>query len=139
MDVLLNSLLSTAFLPDAYDTESNVTLSSFFGICSLLENSASDTKVFISSFFSNLYMAMENTLDSRNFKSKEVQYNYQSYIASAIESAIVSEKLTLNKEQIKAIVDILIKTFQIRESVYEEGLLAISAIALGKTFFLISI
>ena len=84
-------------------------------------------------------MAMENTLDSRNFKSKEVQYNYQSYIASAIESAIVSEKLTLNKEQIKAIVDILIKTFQIRESVYEEGLLAISAIALGKTFFLISI
>lgn len=132
LDVLLKNLLQTAFDPKSYDPDANVTLSCFFAICTLLENSANDTRVIVSDFFSSLYEALQSTTLTGNFKSSDVQYNYQSYIASAIESAIVSNKFQMNKEQTKAIIDLLIKTFQIRGSVYEEGLLAISSIALCK-------
>ena len=134
MDVLLKNLLQTAFDPKAYNPDENVALSSFFAICSLMENAANDTRVILHQFFPSLYEALKSTTFSQNFKSKEIQYCYQSYIASAIESAICSERIQLTRDQTKAIIDLIIQTFQIREGVYEEGILAISAIALCNNF-----
>lgn len=137
MDTLLKQLLQTAYKPGAYDRDENVALACFFAISSLLENAANDTRNIISDFFTVLYEALENSLLLQNFQDQEMQYNYQSYIASAIESALTAERIKLNKEQTKAILSKLIATFKQRENVYEEGLLACSAIALCKNYIVI--
>ncbi len=131
LDLLLKNLLQKTFEPTSYDPDENVALSCTFAICALLECSANDARVVVSNFFSNIYDALESTTNASNFKSKEIQQHYQSYIASVVESAIISGKIQLNKIQTKAIMDLLIKTFQVRSCVYEEGLMAISSIALS--------
>lgn len=130
---ILNELLNTAFAATRNDDDTNnLLLSLFFAICSIIENSANDMRVVISEFFGVLFSVMLETLKPENFKSKEMQLNFQTYVASAIESAICSGKLTLNKEKTDALMNLIITSFKNREAVYEEGLLVCASIALSK-------
>jgi hypothetical protein len=130
---ILNELLNTAFAATRNEGDTNnLLLSLFFAICSIIENSANDMRVVISEFFGVLFSVMLETLKPENFKSKEMQLNFQTYVASAIESTICSGKLSLNKEKTDALINLIITSFKNREAVYEEGLLVCASIALSK-------
>jgi hypothetical protein len=129
---VLKELYNTALNQNSYDKDSNLALASFFAIGSLLENAAMDTKKTVEDFFVTIIGTFERTLQPGLFPNAEIRNDYQNYLASVIEAALVSEKITLDYTQGKHVLDLIINSFKQRECVYEEGLLAASSIALSE-------
>lgn len=128
----LETLLGIALNPDSYDKDNNLALAAFFAIGSLLENSAKDTKNIVEDFFPVILGTFEKTLQNGAFSSDEMRNDYQNYLASVIEACMVSEKIRLDLNGGRYVLNHLINSFNQRGGVYEEGLLAASSIALGK-------
>jgi importin subunit beta-1 len=126
----LEILLKLAFTPKSYDADDNVALASFYAIGSLIENSAPDTRVIVSSFFNSLLDAFRSTLNPEFFESTKMRYDYQAYIAASLEPCFVSGYLSISFDGAREILEIIINTFKERKGVYEEGLMAASALAL---------
>ena len=131
----LSVLLNIALDQNSYDTENNLALAAFFAIGSLLENSAMDTKKSVEDFFSVILSAFDKTLQNGAFSSNEVRNDYQNYLASIIEASLVSEKIHLDFNQGKIVLNMISSSFKLRDCVYEEGLLAASSISLGMVYF----
>ena len=126
-----DTLLKLAFTSKSYDAEHNVAMSSFYAIGSLIEHSAPDTKFYIQGIFQELLEAFKSTLEAKYFENDKMRHDYQSYIATCLECCLISYKLTLNYEASKEILNLIIHSFKERNTVYEEGLMAASSIALA--------
>lgn len=131
MNELLSKLLQIAFTKDAYDPNQNVALAAFFCMGSLIDYAPYDTYPIINNFFSNIYGAFESTLDPKNFQKDEVRFAYQSYIATVISACAVGQKVKMNIEEAASVYNLLKTSFTQRQSVYEEGLMACSSLALA--------
>lgn len=133
---LLTHLLQTAFTKDAYDPNQNVALAAFFCMGSIIDFAPLDTYPIINNFFTNIYSAFESTLDSKNFSKEETRFAYQSYIATVISACAVGEKVKMNIEEAASVYNLIKQSFVQRQTVYEEGLMACSslALALGEEF-----
>ena len=136
MGELLNQLIKLAFTKDAYDPNHNVALAAFFSMGSIIDYAPIDTYNTINNFFSDIFSAFQSTLDSKNFQKEEVRYAYQSYIATVISACAVGQKVKINIQEAASIYELLKTSFIQRQSVYEEGLMACSslALALGQDF-----
>jgi len=124
-------LLKLAFTPKSYDFENNVSMSAFYAIGSLIEHSAPDTKFYVQGMFQELLEAFKSTLEPKFFENDKMRHDYQAYIATCLECCLISGKLILNYEASKEILNLIIHTFTERNTVYEEGLMAASSIALA--------
>ena len=126
---LLEKLIKLAYIRKAYNPNSNIALSSFFVIGTILEHSDIECKNIINSFFSEIYNLLHNSLNENNFTSKEEQLQYQSYICTIISSSCSGEKIQMNNEQLTLTYNLIIETFNQRNCIYEEGLMAMSSLA----------
>jgi importin subunit beta-1 len=131
MNQLLTILLQIAFTKDAYDPNQNVALAAFFCMGSLIDYAPLDTYSIINSFFSNIYAAFDSTLISKNFQKDEIRYAYQSYIATVISACAVGQKVKMNIEEAASVYNLIKSSFVQRQTVYEEGLMACSSLALA--------
>jgi importin subunit beta-1 len=130
LEGLLPLLMQLAFTKDAYDPNDNIALGCFYLMGSLVDHAPMDTYYILNNFFSNIYMAYESTLDAANFPSQEQRYSYQCYIATVISACFSGEKVKMNNEQASAVYNLIKTSFEQRQGVYEEGLMACSSIAL---------
>jgi importin subunit beta-1 len=128
---LLDIFLKLAFTPKSYDSDNNVAMNCFYVIGSIVENSAPDNKFIISSFFGYLVEAFKSTFIPSNFADNKMRYDYQAYIAASMEPCLITGYLELNFENAKELLSYIITTFKERGCVYEEGLMAASAIAIA--------
>ena len=126
---LLEKLIKLAYIKNAYNPDSNIALSSFFVIGTIIEHSNIDCKNIINTFFTEIIYLLQNSLNENNFSSKEEQYQYQSYICTIISSSCTGEKIQLNTESLNSTYNLIISTFLQRNSIYEEGIMAMSSLA----------
>lgn len=129
-------LIQLALFDNSYDSENNVAMSSFYALGSLIENAAPDTKFIINSFFyENLIQIFKSTILSSNTgflaNNDPKRNDYQAYIASCMEPCLINGYIQLDNNTSKEILGYLIQTFIERKHVYEEGLMACSALALS--------
>ena len=131
MEALLPLLLQTAFSKDAYDPNNNIALGSLFTMGSLFDFAPVDTIHTINGFFNHLYSAFESTLSASNFGSDEIRYSYQAYIATCISACAAGQKVRITEQDAQAVYNLIKTSFEQRQSVYEEGIMACSSIALS--------
>lgn len=130
-ETLLNTLMEVGFTKDAYNPDNNVALAAFFTMGTLIDYAPNDTHGIISAFFCHIYGAFESTLDPKNFQSQEMRHAYQAYLATVISSCTVAEKVKMSFSEASAVYSLIKSTFEERQNVYEEGLMACSSIALS--------
>jgi importin subunit beta-1 len=134
---LLGALIQTAFQPGAYNTESNIALSCLFTVGSLVDYAAPDAYPIIDQIFTQIVMAFESTLKrTSSFTDETARLAYQSYLATIISACTVEGKVSLSKEHVTHLYNLLKETFIERNAVYEEGLMACSSLAtcVGREF-----
>ncbi len=127
---LLPMLLNAAYTKDAFDPEHNITLAAFYAMGSIIDYAPMDCWGFIQEFFSSIFSAFDASLNIDNFTSGDARNAYQGYIATVISACTASEKIKMNIQEAKAVYNLLEKSFEQRQCVYEEGLMACSSIAL---------
>jgi importin subunit beta-1 len=127
---LLPLLLSTAYSKEAFDAEDNITLAAFYAMGSIIDFAPMDMWGYIQEFFGQIYGAFEASLNIINFTSVDVRNAYQGYIATVISACTAAEKVKMNVQEATMVYNMIEASFEQRECVYEEGLMACSSIAL---------
>jgi importin subunit beta-1 len=135
---LLTALLQTAFEANAYNSENNIALSCLYTVGSLVDFCSPDAYTIIDQIFPQIVGAFERTTQLNNgFQGEEPKrLAYQGYLATIISACTVEGKVTLSKDQVKHLFNLLKQTFLERNAVYEEGLMACSSLAtcIGRDF-----
>ena len=125
---LLLTLEVLAYLPSSYDTDNNLAKQSFLALFSLIECSHEKDRVLISFFMDKILMRLTEAQDITKFNgNKEKQYFYQSMLCLVVQSLCknsVHNLIQLDNNKIEQYFNIIENFFKIRESVFEEGLLA---------------
>jgi hypothetical protein len=128
----VGELLNIAFKSDAYDVENNVALSAIYALGSFIDCAPPQSYDFLCEFFPNVVNAFESTfLDKNCYSSDEMRKAYQGYLATLISSFLLERKVPLTQEQADHLFRQLTKSFTERNSIYEEGIIAISSLALA--------
>jgi hypothetical protein len=127
---ILNTLLKLAYDPQSYDTDDNISLHCFWAIGSIIEICDKNNKNELINFFGYIYQGLQKTLINENFSSKNKQYDFQKFLCSIITAFCSSDKIDMTEEQGKALYELIKQTFQLRNGIYEEGILAISSLSL---------
>jgi len=132
----LNTLIEFAYKKDAYNTQDNIAAEAFNAIGAIIQNAPLNCENQIKNFFVILQNAFQATFNMENFISEKVRDAYQAYIAHCFFAGLSSGLLQMDFASAKLLSDLIIESFQQRNGIYEEGLLAISSMALnvGKDF-----
>lgn len=129
MQVLCENLINICSNIDYYSHEYNIVFASFILLGTLGERSALDVNNQMVNIFKLLIDMFEKTLtNSNNFKSNEICYNYQEYIASSIQGFLISG--TADKNYISKLLECIIQSFNKRNDLYDEGISLIGYISL---------
>jgi len=132
----LNILIEFAYKKDAFDAKDNIAAEAFNAIGAIIQNATSSCQSVVSGFFATLQNAFQATFNLENFKSEKIRDAYQAYIAHCFFSGLTSQLIQMDFASAKLLTDMIIESFKQRSGIYEEGLLAISSLALiiGKDF-----
>lgn len=124
---LLDTLIKMAYAKGAYNSDTNIALSSFYTIEKIINRAEPAVNDIIMQFFSVIYNYIMLSLDIRNFASQEEQETYQGYLCLIVSSAC--GKISMNDEQVKAVYQYIKQTFINRQCIYPEGIAAASALS----------
>ena len=129
---IITILLKIAYDKNSYNKDLNVTYSSMTLIGKLIEtcedNDENRNKIQL--FFSDLYIRLEQSLNSNNFSNKEEQFCFQNSILSIISSCCAEfQKISMNANQIISVYNLIDKCLQQRGCIFEEGILAMSSLS----------
>ena len=132
----LDALLNLAFISNAYDSNYNIASEAFLAIGAIMQYSTFSSREIIEDFFNKLYQAFESTLCPTYFPEEKKRNNYQEYICHCFYCGFSSGIIQINEQNTYLITKIIMQSFEIRNGIYEEGLIAISksACILGKNF-----
>ena len=129
---LLLILESLAYLPQSYNTESNLSQKCFIAISSLLECSTRNDQQLITFFMEKIYTRLNEAQNISNFQnSKEMQNDFQSYLCLSVQSLCKNVEfnlINLDNKKIEDYFNIIDNFFKLRKVVFEEGLLALSSL-----------
>lgn len=131
MPDLFNSLYCNMLDFENYDTQCNLAHYSALVLGTIIEHSALEARSTVDYSFQQLTSSYVVTLESKHFKDKEMQENYQIYFCSCLSSALVTG-IELNHEVFDYIYDNITKTFGQRNDVFPEGLLLLSNLCQSK-------
>ena len=117
---------------NCFEPSNNVSQAACITIMSFIDNSAPDVKIILQNFFTQVLNYFSTTITNKNyFKSEEQRKTIQAYLANIIESCLNSGKIIINNiEMGNSILILIIESFKERNNIYEEGLLACSALGL---------
>lgn len=132
----LNTFIEFAYKKDAFDVQDNIAAEAFNAIGAIMQNATYNNMNIIQSFFYTLQNAFQATFNLENFKNEKIRDYYQAYISHCFFSGLTSGLIQMDFASAKLLTDMIIESFKQRNGIYEEGLLAISSLALniGKDF-----
>jgi importin subunit beta-1 len=132
----LDNLLNMAFISNAYDSRYNIASEAFLAMGAISQYSTFSCREILEDFFNKLYQAFESTLNPSYFPEEKKRNNYQEYICHCFFCGFSSGIIQINEQNTFHIAKIIMQSFEIRNGIYEEGLIAISksACILGKNF-----
>ena len=130
---LIQILMKLAYTPGSYDPNNNVAMICFYVINSLIDNAEDDIKDVVFQLLFDIFKLFQDSFSLQNFTSKEEQETYQGYLCTVISSSAVKYKM--NDTQIFSVYDVIKKIFHARQSVFEEGIMAISSLSTNTETF----
>ena len=126
MNDILSQLLNLAFTKNAYNSEYNLAVGSFYLIGSVVEKGAKDVQVLLTTFYNNVVLSYESTMDDTKYPNEEMQLNYQGYIATILCSFLMVCKI--DNQSIFKLYNLVIETFRKKQRIYSEGLMLVGTI-----------
>ena len=130
---LIQILMKIAYTPGSYDPNNNVAMICFYVINSIIDNAEDDIKDVVFQLLFEIFKLFQDSFILQNFTSKEEQETYQGYLCSVISSS--SLKIRMNDTQITSVYELIKKIFIARQSVFEEGIMAISSLSTNTETF----
>jgi len=132
----LKTFIEYAYKKDAYDIQDNIAEEAFNAIGAILQHSTLNCIDIIKSFFITLQNAFQATFNLENFINEKIRDFYQACISHCFFSGLTSGLIQFDFASAKLLTDMIIESFKQRNGIYEEGILAISSMALniGKDF-----
>ena len=129
---LLGTLESLAYIPQSYDANQNLSEKCFEALALLLECSSEKDRMLISFFMEKIYTRLNEAQNLENFgNSKDKLNDFQSYLCLCVQSLcknINYNLIKLDNQKIENYFNIIENFFKIRGGVFEEGILALSAL-----------
>lgn len=126
MNEILTQLLNLAFTKNAYNSEYNLAVGSFYLIGAIVEKGAKDVQVLLTNFYNNVVLSYESTMDDTKYPNEEMQLNYQGYIATILSSFLMVCKI--DSQSLFKLYNLVLETFRKKQRVYSEGLMLIGSI-----------
>ena len=126
----INEFLRIAFLKGSYDVEKNVAMSAMFTLGSFVDCAPKECHESLQALFPHIVCAFESA-NPQNMIDKEQRYAYQAYLATALSAFFIERKVDLDLNQAEHIYNLIKNTFNERNGIYEEGIMAISSLALS--------
>ena len=120
-------LLSLSQNIELYDFDNNVPKNALFTIGTYGEHVANDAKIITSNVFKSLVDMFYKTLDTKAFNNEQMRLNYQEYICSSLSSFLMNKKC-MDKD-VRKLFDYVIKAFEQRQEIFEEGISLIGVIS----------
>ena len=120
-------LLSLSQSIELYDFNYNVPKNALFALGTYGKHVANDVKVISSNVFKSLVEMFYKTLNPKDFNNEQMRLNYQEYICMSL-NFFLSNKKCMDKD-VKKLFDYVIKSFEQRQEIYEEGISLIAVIS----------
>ena len=120
-------LLSLSQNIELYDFNYNVPKNALFTLGTYGQHVANDVKIISSNVFKTLVEMFNKTLDSKAFNNEQMRLNYQEYICMSLYYFLMNKKC-MDKD-VRKLFDYVIKSFEQRQEIYEEGISLIGAIS----------
>ena len=120
-------LLSLSQRIDLYDDNYNVPKNALLTIGTYGQHVANDVKIISCNVFKSLIDMFIKTLDQKAFNNEILRLNYQEYICMSL-NFFLSNKKCMDKD-VKKLFDYVIKSFEQRQEIYEEGISLIAVIS----------
>lgn len=132
---VLQALWENAFRADAYGETINLAHSSFAALTNIVQYSAADTIPSLEPVLRMLIETFASTIKG-NFTIPAKKEDFQGYLCSALQPIFGKLAGKITKEVASNFVDLLIESFKMRKTVYDEGILAMAGliVCLGKEF-----
>lgn len=132
---LINGLWTNGFRPDGFEENINLAASSFGTLSTIVQHSANDCRELLIPILKLVKEEFKATM-LPNYKIPGHEQDYQVYLSSFLQPILIKLTGRISPEDTKLILDMILESFQIRKSVYDEGILAISALAsaVGRNF-----
>ena len=127
-EILCQSIMNFCSDIKYYNPNCNIACISFFALGTIGERSALDVKMKMSSLFIILADMFQKSLEKNNFPNQEICYCYQEYLASCL-SGFLSTGMA-DKKAAAQLLQNVINSFEIRKSLYDEGITLIGCISL---------
>ena len=122
-----NILLSLSQKIELYDNNYNVPMNALLTLGTYGQHVANDCNTLSYNTFKSLFKMFEKTFEKNSFNNNQIRLNYQEYICSSLES-FLSNKKCLERD-VKNLFGLVIKSFDDRQEIYEEGISLIGNIA----------
>ena len=120
-------LLSLSQNIELYDFNYNVPKNALFTLGTYGQHVANDVKIISSNVFKTLVEMFNKTLDSKAFNNDQMRLNYQEYICLSLYYFLMNKKC-MDKD-VRKLFDYVIKSFEQRQEIYDEGISLIGAIS----------
>ena len=128
MQSLCEPLMNFCINVEYYNKEYNLTFVSFILLGTLGERAAFDVKNQMSNLFKYLSDMFQKTLDTKNFPNEDICNSFQEYIASSLSGFLTSGMA--DKNVVAQLLQNVIKSFENRKGLYDEGISLIGSISL---------
>lgn len=131
----VRALWENAFREDGFSENVNLANNSFASLSNIIQFSADDTQPMFPEILGMLLTEFNNTL-GKGFKFPTKTLEYQGYLCSAMQTVFIKIPGGIKVEMATPIVEAILNSFHHRQTVYDEGILALSGLstAVGKEF-----
>lgn len=132
---ILSGLWTNAFRLDGCSENSNLANASFAAFSIIVQVSSPDINPILGPILEMLVTEFHKTL-SPDYKVPGSLHEFQEYLCSSMQPILIKISTKISESISKSIVDNILESFKRRQTVYEEGILALSglATAIGKDF-----
>lgn len=124
---LCESILKLSIDLSNYNKENNISEIAFNCLGTLGERSALDVTNYMKQKFQYICKMFEGSLDPKNIPNDQIRYEYQEYLAGCLSGFLLTGKA--DNESTEQLLKNLLNSFQIRKSLYDEGMTLIGCIA----------
>jgi hypothetical protein len=129
----MEELLKCDSNSDFFDKDNNFSVYAFITIEDLIENSSHDKQNKLMDLLVTFVIKLKSLRQNNNFNINIIE-DLESHYCIIIRKIIKKLVNKLQLDDCKNIYDVVVSSFVVRNGVYDEGILAISSMALSKFF-----
>ena len=121
------TLLSLAQNIELYDNNNNVPMNALFALGNFGKHVANDSRILTCNVFKLLVEMFSKTLEKNAFNNDVIRLNYQGFLCSSLSDFLLNKKCM--ERDVRKLFKYIIKSFEQRQEIYEEGIEIVGSIA----------